>query len=322
MSRYRRLRRHETLRQLVRETRVSPADLIQPFFVIEGKEKREAIVSMPGIYRYSADKLLRAIEQYRNLGGKAGIFFGIPGRKDAQGSSAHSDNGVIQKAVKLIKKTFPDFLVITDVCLCEYTTHGHCGLLTGGDVDNDKTLPVLARVALSHAQAGADIIAPSDMMDLRIKSIRTELDRNGFADIPILSYAAKYASAFYGPFRTAVNSAPQFGDRKSYQMDIANRREAIKEALADFDQGADLIMVKPALAYLDVIALFKAQLNVPIVAYSVSGEYSMVKAAAMASWISEQDAAMEILTAIKRAGADLIISYYAQEALRWLSPNR
>jgi len=321
MNRYQRLRRSEPIRRLVRETRLHTAELIQPFFVIDGKEKRESISSMPGLYRYTVDKLLKAIEQYQSLGGQAGILFGVPDKKDAEASNAYASIGIVQKAIKAIKKSFPDFLVITDICLCNYTMHGHCGIVTGRQVDNDKTLPVLARIAVSHADAGADIVAPSDMMDFRVKAIRTELDKNGFCAVPILSYAVKYASSFYGPFRTAVESAPQFGDRKSYQMDCANRREALKEAWQDVEEGADIIMVKPALAYLDVISFLKSQTTLPIAAYSVSGEFSMIKAASMRGWLNERDVVLECLTAIKRAGADMIITYYAQEALRWLGRN-
>ncbi len=319
MSRFRRLRRTETLRALVRETRLSTAELIQPFFVMEGKQKKQAIDSMPGINRYSVDRLLRAVEHYQSVGGRAVILFGIPSKKDFKGSQAYSAGGIVQKALKAIKKTFPKLLVITDVCLCAYTTHGHCGIVVGGQVDNDRTLPVLAKIALSHAEAGADIVAPSDMMDLRVKEIRQGLDKNNFIHIPILSYAVKYASAFYGPFRAAVDSTPQFGDRKSYQMDYANTREALKEAWQDVCEEADILMIKPALAYLDVISLIKYHTTLPIAAFSVSGEYSMIKAAAMAGWLNEKDAVLESLTAMKRAGADIIITYYAQEAMRWLT---
>lgn len=319
MTRFRRLRKTETLRALVRETRLAADDLVQPFFVIEGKNKKEAVPSMPGLYRYSVDRLLEAIEKYRGAGGRAGILFGVPEKKDLEGSQAYAANGIVQKAVKAIKKNFPDFLVITDVCLCAYMTHGHCGVVEDGKINNDKTLPLLGKIAVSHAEAGSDIVAPSDMMDLRIRHIRAELDKNDLEDTVILSYAAKYSSAFYGPFRNAVNSAPQFGDRKTYQMDYANQREALREAQQDLLEGADLIMVKPALAYLDVISLLKRELNAPLVAFSVSGEYSMFKAAAMTSWLNEREVVLESLTSIKRAGADIIITYYAEEALRWLS---
>lgn len=316
-KRFRRLRKTETLRRLVRETRLSGDELIQPFFVLEGQGRKEEIGSMPGIHRFSLDNLLREIESYRALGGRAGLFFGIPEKKDSKGSAAYADNGVVQKAVTAIKKEFPDFLVITDVCLCSYTDHGHCGVLDGGSVDNDKTIALLGKIAVSHARAGADIVAPSDMMDFRVRQIREDLDKQGFAAMPILSYAAKYASAFYGPFRDAADSTPQSGDRKSYQMDPANGREALKEARQDIEEGADIVMVKPALAYLDVISLLKKELTVPIAAYNVSGEYSMIKAAAQNKWIDEKNVVLETLTAIKRAGADIIFTYHAKDVLEW-----
>ncbi len=318
MGRFRRLRGNDVIRSIVRETRLTKEDLIQPFFVLEGKNKKETIESMPGIYRFSMDQLLKELEQYQKLGGKAGIFFGIPSTKDSLGSGAYNESGIIPKAIKAIKKEFPQFLVITDVCLCGYTNHGHCGVVHNKTVDNDKTIPLLGKMALVHAQAGADIVAPSDMMDYRVKQIREDLDHGGYKNIPIMSYAVKYASSFYGPFRDAVNSSPQFGDRKTYQMDYANSREALKEAQQDVSEGADFIMVKPALAYLDIIALLRRELTQPIVAYSVSGEYSMIKAAAVKKWINEQDNVIESLTAIKRAGADIIISYYAKEVLKWI----
>lgn len=318
--RFRRLRRNEVIRSLVRETRLHKEDLIQPFFVMEGKSRQELIPSMPGLKRYSIDLLLKTIEQYQKSGGKAGLLFGIPRalEKDLKGTASYSSSGIVQKAVLRIKKEFPQFFIITDVCLCGYMSHGHCGIVKKGTVDNDKTIELLGKIALSHAQAGADMVAPSDMMDLRIQHIRRELDQKGFEDMPIMSYAVKYASAFYGPFREAVDSAPQFGDRKAYQMDYANQREALKEAKQDVEEGADIVMVKPALAYLDVISLLKQQLNVPIAAYSVSGEYSMMKAAAQAGWINEKDAVLESLTAMKRAGADIMITYHAQDVLKWL----
>ncbi len=318
MNRSRRLRKNEIIRNLVRETRLAKDQLIQPFFVLEGRNRKIEISSMPGIYRYSGDLLLKAIQDYQKSGGKAGILFGIPGKKDLQGSQAYADNGIIQKTLKLIKKEFPDFFVITDVCLCGYTTHGHCGLVEGRQILNDKTLLLLTKVAVSHAQAGSDMVAPSDMMDFRVQHIRAGLDKNGFEDTPILSYAVKYSSAFYGPFRDAVDSTPQFADRKTYQMDCANQREAIKEARQDVMEGADLIMVKPALPYLDIITLLRHQLTVPIVGFSVSGEYAMIKAAARAKWIDEKSSVLESLIAIKRAGADIIISYYAHEVLTWI----
>ncbi len=318
MLRHRRLRKNEIIRNLVRETRLTGDELIQPFFVIEGRGKKEAIDSMPGIYRYSVDKILKALESYQKVGGKAGLFFGVPKNKDNMASGSYAADGVIQKAVRAIKKEFPGFLVITDVCLCSYTDHGHCGILTGREVDNDRSVDILAKAAVSHAEAGADIVAPSDMMDFRVKKIREELDQKNFQDTPIMSYAVKYASSFYGPFRDAAHCAPGFGDRKSYQMDCANAREALMEAETDICEGADFIMVKPALAYLDIIAMLKDKLTAPIVAYSVSGEYSMVKAAAEKKWINERENVLESLTCIKRAGADIIITYYAQDVLGWL----
>lgn len=318
-NRFRRLRKNETIRRLVRETALSADDLIQPFFVTEGKNKKETIVSMPGIYRFSIDLLLKGIERYQKAGGRAGLLFGIPRRKDLQGSQAYSETGIVQKAIRAIKKSFPDFLIITDICLCSYTSHGHCGIVEKKIVNNDKTLPLLGQIAVSHAQAGADIVAPSDMMDFRVKQIRTDLDKNGFSDMVILSYAVKYASAFYGPFRDAADSTPEFGDRKSYQMDPANRLEALKEAQQDVCEGADIVMVKPALSYLDVIALLKSQLTIPIAAYSVSAEYAMIKAAAQKKWINERDVVLESLLSIKRAGASIIMTYYAEEVLKWLS---
>lgn len=319
MFRFRRLRKSKAMRDLVRETVLTKDDVLQPFFVVEGKNKKEAIESMPGIYRFSIDLLLKELERYIKAGGKAGLFFGIPNKKDKLASAAYLDNGVVQKALRAIKKNFPEFLAVTDVCLCAYMDHGHCGVLQGKYVDNDKSLPLLAKMAVSHAQAGADIVAPSDMMDFRVASIREALDKNNFIDTAILSYAVKYASAYYGPFREAAHSAPSFGDRKTYQMDPANIREALKEAKQDVDEGADMIMVKPALAYLDVIRAVREAVNVPVVAYNVSGEYSLVKAAAAKKWINEKELVLETLTSIKRAGADIIISYHAGDALKWLA---
>ncbi len=317
-ARFRRLRALPAIRNLVRETALTPDDLIQPFFVTEGKNKKETIASMPGIYRYSPDLLVKAVETYRKAGGQACLLFGIPGKKDNTASQAYAATGVVPKAIRQIKRAFPDFLVATDVCLCAYMTHGHCGVVEGGVIDNDKSLPLLAQMALAHAAAGADIVAPSDMMDFRVGRIRAELDKNKFTDVSILSYAAKYASAYYGPFREAADSSPHFGDRRTYQMDPANQREALKEAEQDVAEGADIVMVKPALAYLDVIALLRRKLTVPVAAYNVSGEYSMVKAAAAQKWIDEKAVVLETLTSIKRAGADIIISYHAQDALNWL----
>lgn len=316
--RLRRLRRNEALRALVRETKVEAGDLIYPLFVVEGNKIKQEINSMPGIYRYSPDLLPEELESIARLGIPGVILFGIPQHKDQLGSSAYHPKGIIQQAIRVIKKTSPDVLVITDVCLCEYTSHGHCGFVVGDYVDNDKTLELLAKIALSHAEAGADIVAPSDMMDGRVKAIRQTLDKSGFQNTPILAYAAKYASAFYGPFREAAESAPQFGDRRSYQMDPPNWREALREVEQDIAEGADIVMVKPALPYLDVIRKVRDTFNHPLAAYSVSGEYAMAKAAALQGWLDERAIVLEMLTAIKRAGADIIITYYAKEAALWL----
>ncbi len=316
--RYRRLRNTPVIRNFVRETMLSPYDLLQPFFVIEGKNKKEAIASMPGIYRYSVDLLLKEIEGYVRLGGRGGVFFGVSRHKDNTGKYAYTSSNPVVAAVKAVKKHFPDFLVVTDVCLCAYMTHGHCGIVENQKINNDKTLPVLAKMALSHAQAGADMVAPSDMMDFRVAAIRQALNKEHGQEVGILSYAVKYASAYYGPFREAAHSAPGFGDRRSYQMDPANSREALKEAIQDVNEGADMVMVKPVLAYLDIVSLLRQQLNVPIVGYNVSGEYSMVKAAGRNGWIDEKAIVMETLTSIKRAGADIIISYHSQDALKWM----
>ena len=316
--RLRRLRRTESLRALVRETRLEVNDLIYPMFVIEGKGIKEPIASMPGVFRYSPDRLPAEIKEIATLRIPAVLLFGIPKDKDDTGSPAYQKNGVVQQAIKAIKKTSPGLIVITDVCLCEYTSHGHCGIVSNGEVDNDRTLPLLARMAISHIEAGADIVAPSDMMDGRVKTIREALDEKGFHNIPILSYAAKYASAFYGPFREAAESTPQFGDRRGYQMDSANVLEALREVAQDIDEGADIIMVKPALAYLDVIRQVRQTYDYPLAAYNVSGEYAMVKAAVAQGWLDEKRVVMEILTAIKRAGADIILTYHAKDAARWL----
>lgn len=317
-NRYRRLRKSEKVRALVRETVLLPNNLVQPFFVIEGTKKTEPIASMPGIARFSIDRLLKEVESYIKAGGNCGIFFGVSSKKDLKGMHAISQNGIIPRAVKAIKDRFPEFVVITDVCLCAYLEHGHCGILNGQQIDNDRTLPVLGQMAVAHAFSGADFVAPSDMMDFRVSRIRDVLDRNKFFDTGIISYAVKYASAFYGPFREAAQSSPGFGDRRSYQMDCANRREALKEAKADIAEGADIVMVKPALAYLDVISDLKRSTDVPVAAYHVSGEYSMIKAAAQKKWIDERNVVIETLTSIKRAGADIIFTYYAKEALKWL----
>lgn len=317
--RLRRLRRTETLRQMVRETRLEIASLVYPLFVTQGKDIRQAIEAMPGIFRFSVDKLREEVEEITSLRIPAVLLFGLPEAKDEVGSGAYDPKGVVQQAVRTIKKARPELVVIVDVCLCEYTSHGHCGVVIDGEVDNDKTLELLARTALSLAEAGADIIAPSAMMDRMVAAIRAKLDENGYERIPIMSYAAKYASAFYGPFREAAECAPQFGDRRSYQMDPPNVREALREVEQDIQEGADIIMVKPALAYLDVLSRVRAAFNHPLAAYNVSGEYSMVKAAAQNGWIDEKEVVLEILTAIKRAGANMIITYHAKEVARWLT---
>ena len=317
--RLRRLRRSEAMRRLFRETSLDVNDLIYPLFITHGRGVRREVDSMPGVFQYSVDRLAREASEIAALGINAVLLFGIPESKDELGTSAYRSDGVIQKAVRAIKKASPDLLVITDVCLCEYTSHGHCGVIVDGDVDNDRTLDLLSRMAVSHAEAGADIVAPSDMMDGRVGAIRSALDEAGFSGVPIMSYAVKYASAFYGPFRDAAQSAPQFGDRRSYQMDNANIREALREVQQDIDEGADIIMVKPALAYLDVINRVRERVDCPVAAYNVSGEYAMVKAAAARGWLDERRIVMEVLTSIKRAGADVIITYHAKDAARWLN---
>ncbi len=319
IQRMRRLRSSETLRRMVRETTLRSSDFIYPLFVIYGQDKKIPVNSMPGVFQFSVDRLPEEIKEIDSLKIPAVLLFGLPEHKDSLGSSAYQDNGVVQEATRLIKTICPEILVITDVCLCEYTDHGHCGLIDQkGVVDNDATLDLLAQEALSHARAGCDIVAPSDMMDGRIGYIRKELDDNGYEDIPIMAYAAKYASSFYGPFRDAADSAPQFGDRKSYQMDGANIREALREVALDIEEGADIVMVKPALPYLDVIKAVKEKFAYPTAAYNVSGEYAMIKAAAACGWLDEERVMMEALTSIKRAGADLIISYFAKDAARVL----
>ena len=318
LMRMRRMRVSKARRCLVRETRLHPGDFIYPLFVRPGRGVREPIESMPGQFRFSADTLVKECERANAAGVGAVLLFGIPPSKDPAGKSGLDPKGVIPQAVRAIKKTLPDMAVITDVCLCEYTDHGHCGVVRGRSVDNDATLPLLAKMAIVHADAGADIIAPSDMMDGRIGAIRAALDKNGFSDTPILSYAAKYASAFYGPFRDAAKSAPKFDDRAGYQMDPPNVREAPREIALDVEEGADMVMVKPALAYLDVIRAARERFDLPIAAYNVSGEYSMVKAAAQKGWLDERRAAIEALTSIKRAGADLILTYWAPQACGWL----
>jgi porphobilinogen synthase len=320
--RMRRLRRLDTLRSLVRETTVEVSDLVYPLFVMEGRNIKTEIGSMPGINQFSVDRLPREVEEIARLGIPAVILFGIPENKDEVGSSAYDSEGVVQKAIRAIKKEVPELLVVTDVCLCEYTSHGHCGVVVDKVVDNDKTLPLLAKMALSHAEAGADMVAPSDMMDGRVGAIRRALDEKGFIHLPIMSYAAKYASAVYGPFREAAQSAPQFGDRRSYQMDPANVREALREVQLDIDEGADIIMVKPALSYLDVIRRVRDRFDCPVAAYNVSGEYAMVKAAAKNGWLDERRTVTEILTSIKRAGADIIITYHAREFAAWMQEDK
>ncbi len=319
LSRMRRLRANPTIRRMVRETRLTPDHLIYPLFVIHGEGLERPIASMPGVFQYSIDRMIEEARAAHADGIPAVILFGLPAQKDAAGTEAYAEDGIIQRAVTALKNEIPTLLVITDVCLCEYTDHGHCGLLDGEKIDNDTTLPLLAREAVSHALAGADMVAPSDMMDGRVAAIRHALDGKGFADTPILSYAAKFSSAFYGPFRNAADSAPQFGDRKSYQMDPANRRQALREVELDIVEGADLIMVKPALSYLDVIREVRNSFDLPVVAYNVSGEYSMVHAAAERGWVDGEALALEILLSIRRAGADLIITYHAREACRWFA---
>jgi porphobilinogen synthase len=319
ITRPRRTRRTENLRRLVRETHLSVDNLIYPLFIAESIKEEVEIGSMPGVYRWPVARVAREAEAVAALGIPAVLLFGIPDFKDAVGTEAYNPNGVVQAAVREIKKAVPELVVITDVCLCEYTDHGHCGVLdASGYVLNDPTLDLLAKMALSHAEAGADIIAPSDMMDGRIGAIRAALDEGGFENTPIMAYSAKYASGFYGPFREAADSAPAFGDRRSYQMDPPNAREALREVELDIAEGADMIMVKPALAYLDVIARVKDRFDLPLAAYNVSGEYSMLKAAAKMGWLDEERVVRESLTAIKRAGADMIITYHAKEAARWL----
>ncbi len=316
--RFRRLRRTEGMRRMVRETRLSVDQLIYPLFITYGSGVRQEVPSMPGVYQLSIDQLPFEVENLRELGVGSVLLFGIPESKDEMASGAYDEHGIVQDAIRALKLLDSELVIITDVCNCEYTTHGHCGVLIDGDVANDPTLDLLARTAVSHAEAGADIVAPSDMMDGRVAAIRRALDREGHTQTPILSYAAKYASGFYGPFRDAADSTPQFGDRRSHQMDPANKREAYLEIEADLDEGADAIMVKPALAYLDVIAGARERFDVPIAAYNVSGEYSMVKAAALNGWVDERRIVMESLTAIKRAGADMIITYHAKDVARWL----
>jgi porphobilinogen synthase len=310
----RRLRRTKAIRDLVTETRLSPDEFIYPMFAAPGKGFRQEVSSMPGIYKQSIDNIVKEAREAAALGIKSVLLFGIPEHKDETGSEGYAADGIIQKTVKELRKKVPDMLVVTDVCMCEYTSHGHCGIIKDGDVDNDETLDYLAKMAVSHAEAGADVIAPSDMMDGRVGVIREALDDAGFEKVPVMSYSAKYASGFYGPFRDAAESPPQFGDRRSYQMDPPNVREALREIALDIEEGADIVMVKPALSYLDVIRAAREEFDHPIAAYNVSGEYSMVKAAGKLGWIDEKLVMMEILTSIKRAGADIIITYHAKEA--------
>jgi len=315
----RRLRRTENIRALVRETHLTVDDLIYPLFICEGENIKQEIRSMPEVFRFSIDKALEDIREAVDLGIKAVLLFGIPDKKDEVGTSAYIEKGIIQRAVRKIKEKFPELVVITDVCLCEYTSHGHCGIIKNGEVDNDLTLEQLARIAVSHAKAGADIVAPSDMMDGRVGRIREALDEAGFTNVAIMSYSVKYCSSFYGPFREAAESAPKFGDRRSYQMDPANSREALREAYLDIEEGADIIMVKPAMPYLDIIKMLRNEFNYPIAAYQVSGEYAMIKAAAKFGWLDEDKILWESLISIKRAGADLIITYFAKKVAKSLS---
>ena len=316
--RHRRLRKTAQMRQLVRETQLTVDDFIQPLFVKEGISEKQAVASMPGVYQFSLDDLLEEVQACVNLGISAFIIFGIPQEKDERGSQASAENGIVQQAIRLIKGGFPQTVVIADTCLCEFTSHGHCGILKGQEVDNDLSLVRLTEVAVSQARAGADIIAPSNAMDGFVAAIRQGLDQAGFEEVPIMSYAIKFASSFYGPFRDAGESAPAFGDRKTYQMDPANRLEALREARSDEEQGADFLMVKPALAFLDIIRELRQETKLPLVTYNVSGEYAMIKAAAQQGWINEQALVMETLTSMKRAGADLIISYFAKDATGYL----
>ena len=314
----RRLRQNEALRRMIRETSLSVNDLILPLFVIDGQDVKNPISSMPGHFQLSIDNFLKTAEDVYELGIPAIVLFGIPENKDALGTRAYADDGIVQRATRAVKEKLPDLVVITDVCLCQYTDHGHCGVVKGDTIDNDASLDLIARTALSHARAGADMVAPSDMMDGRVAEIREILDENNFSQIPIMSYAAKYCSAYYGPFRSAADSAPKFGDRRTYQMDPANALEAIREVTMDIEEGADIIMVKPALAYLDIICRVREEIDLPLAAYNVSGEFSMIKAAEKMGWIDGSKVMMETLTAIKRAGADMILTYFAIEAAQVL----
>lgn len=318
MKRFRRLRASENLRSMVRETRISKSDLIYPMFVVEGENVKNPVESMPNVYQYSLDRIDEILNEVEKSGISGILIFGVPKHKDEYATEAYNDNGITQQAVRYIKKNYPSLIIIADVCLCEYTSHGHCGVVCGEKILNDETLPLLSKMAVSLAKAGADIIAPSDMMDGRVSAIRNALDENGFIDTPILSYSAKFASAYYSPFRDAAESAPEFGDRKTYQMDHANGREALREIADDISEGADMVMVKPALAYLDIIKSAREKFDLPLVAYNVSGEYAMVKAAAQNGWIDEKKIVSENMIAIKRAGADIIITYHALDVARWI----
>lgn len=321
-KRFRRLRYNPIIRDMVRETVLTKNDLIYPLFVVPGSNIKNPVKSMPGIFQLSVDNLVIECKEVRDLGIPAVILFGIPEHKDEQGSDAYNPDGIIQKAIKAIKKEITDLLIITDVCLCEYTSHGHCGILSGEEILNDETIAVLAKEAVSHAEAGADMVAPSDMMDGRVLAIRTALDEKGFRKIPIMSYAAKYASGFYGPFRDAAESTPAFGDRRSHQMDIGNINEALREVETDIEEGADIVMVKPAGPYLDVLRKVKEKFSMPTAAYQVSGEFSMIKAAGQNGWIDEERVMIESLTSIKRAGADMILSYFAKDVAKWIDRTR
>ena len=322
MYRGRRLRKNQVIRSMMKETVLTKRDLIYPLFVVEGENICREIETLPGVYHYSIDRLCEALDEMRGAQVLSCILFGIPNHKDACGTQAYAQDGIVQRAIRFIKSYAPEIYVIGDVCMCEYTSHGHCGVLCGHDVDNDKTLELLAKTALSHAQAGSDMIAPSDMMDGRVAAIRKELDLGGYTNIPIMSYAVKYASAFYGPFRDAAGSAPAFGDRKSYQMDFHNRREGMKEALMDIEEGADIIMVKPAMSYLDMVSEISKAVNVPVAAYSVSGEYAMVKAAAKMGWIDEERIIGEMAVGAYRAGAQIYITYFAEEIAKMMEEGR
>lgn len=318
MRRFRRLRSSASMRRLVQETRISAEEMIYPIFVIEGENIKNPIDSMPGVYQYSIDRMDEMLAEVAESGISGVLIFGIPAEKDEVGSQAYAPDGITQRAIRHIKKTYPDLIVIADVCLCEYTSHGHCGLVDGCQILNDETLPLLAKMSVTLAQAGADIIAPSDMMDGRVAAIRKALDETGFLQVPIMAYSAKFASGYYGPFRDAAHSAPQFGDRRSYQMDVCNKKEALREIADDIEEGADFYIVKPALAYLDVLEAAAQRFDLPIAVYNVSGEYAMVKAAAQQGWIDEKRIVMENLIAMKRAGATILITYHALDAARWL----